>query len=77
MPEKVYFYVATVFVEEKNRKSYSAVNLWEFLNPNNKTDKDEINAILADGWELVAVTPITIGGNTSEILFTFKRKTPG
>ena len=70
MTEEVYFYVAIIDVE----KTYSATNLWEYPNPNNKTDKDEINLILADDWTLVSVSPITIRGNTSEILFTFKRQ---
>ena len=74
MFEEVYFYVATIYIEKSQAETYSAVNLWEYPNANHRTDKEEINAILAKGWELVSTTPINVDGNTTELLFTFKRK---
>ena len=74
MSEEVYFYVAIIYVEKSKTETYSAVNLWDYPNTNHKTDKDEINSILAKGWQLVSTTPINIEGNTTELLFTFKRK---
>ena len=38
-----------------------------------KTQWDTLTDLAADGWELIDATPITFGGTTSEILYTFKR----
>jgi hypothetical protein len=38
-----------------------------------KTKWDKLTDLASSGWELVDVTSITIGGTTSEILYTFKK----
>jgi hypothetical protein len=38
-----------------------------------KTEWDELTKLASEGWELIDVTSITIGGTASEILYTFKR----
>lgn len=38
-----------------------------------KTKWDKLTGLASEGWELVDVTSITLGGTTSEILYTFKR----
>ena len=38
-----------------------------------KTKWDKLTNLASEGWEPVDVTSITLGGTTSEILYTFKR----
>jgi hypothetical protein len=38
-----------------------------------KTKWDKLTNLASEGWELVDVTSITLGGTTLEILYTFKR----
>jgi hypothetical protein len=38
-----------------------------------RTQWDELTDVASSGWELIDVTPITAGGTTLEILYTFKR----
>lgn len=38
-----------------------------------RTQWEDITSIASIGWELVDVTPITVGGTTVEILYTFKK----
>jgi len=38
-----------------------------------RTQWNTLTDLASKGWELVDVTPITVGGTTSEILYTFKR----
>ena len=38
-----------------------------------KTEWDVLQELANDGWELVSVTPITYGGGTGQVLYTFKR----
>lgn len=37
------------------------------------TNWDEIAKYGQDGWELVSVTPLAIGGSTTQLLYSFKR----
>jgi hypothetical protein len=34
---------------------------------------DMLTDLASSGWDLIDVTPITVGGTTSDILYTFKR----
>lgn len=38
-----------------------------------KTQWDRLKDLASSGWELVDATPITLGGTTTGILYTFKR----
>jgi hypothetical protein len=38
-----------------------------------RTQWDKLTDLASSGWELIDVTPINVGGTTSEILYTFKR----
>lgn len=38
-----------------------------------KTQWNELEDLASSGWELIDVTPITLGGTTVEILYTFKK----
>lgn len=51
--------------------------LWRKKNRDGKTDWDIIREMGQDGWELISATPITFGGTTLEVLFTFKRPIEG
>ena len=52
----------------------NATEIWS--KKDKKTGKakwDRLTDLASEGWELVAVTSITLGGTTSEILYTFKK----
>ena len=52
----------------------NATDIWSKKNKKTgKTKWDKLTDLAAEGWELVDVTSITLGGTTSEILYTFKR----
>lgn len=34
---------------------------------------NDLTDMATDGWELVSVTPIALGGTTTSLLFSFKR----
>jgi hypothetical protein len=38
-----------------------------------ETKWDMLTGLASRGWELIDVTPVNLGGTTSEILYTFKR----
>lgn len=47
-----------------------------YTNKDKKTGKtawNDLTDMAADGWELVSVTPISLGGTTTSVLFSFKR----
>jgi hypothetical protein len=74
--------MVTQDITDKGSTRYSdAALLWD---PRNKDDKgktafDTLRDCGKEGWELVAVTPVATdfgvssGGQTSQVLFTFKR----
>ncbi len=47
--------------------------LWEEQGRDGRTTVDDLNDLAAEGWELVAVTPILTDANTRQLLFSFKR----
>jgi hypothetical protein len=38
-----------------------------------RSEYDKVTRLAADGWELVAATPVTSAGTTTELVFSFKR----
>lgn len=48
--------------------------IWQNKDPMGKSAWDELQAMAAEGWELVSVTPLAESyGHTAFILYTFKR----
>jgi len=48
-------------------------NFWEKKDKDGKSEFDYLLSMAAEGWEPVDATPITAGGSTSMVMFTFKR----
>ena len=54
-----------------------ASNIWTKKDKQGKTEFDKLQELANDGWELVSVVPIAINeGETTHLLFTFKRPKP-
>jgi len=52
----------------------NVTDIWSKKDKNTgRTQWDTLTELAASGWELIDVTPITVGGTTSEILYSFKR----
>ncbi|MDR4506941.1 MAG: hypothetical protein MRJ65_01670 [Candidatus Brocadiaceae bacterium] len=51
----------------------NARRLWETTYDDGNTELKKIRQYGAKGWKIISVTPITILGTTSELLFTFTR----
>ncbi len=52
---------------------YDAGHLWGVKHKDGTSTWDSLAKLAAEGWELVAVTPINVSGFTHQLLFTFKR----
>ena len=62
----------TGWAHERN-KGIDASLLWTVKDKDGKSAFDKVNAMAAEGWELVSVTPMDENGWTHQVLFTFKR----
>jgi len=52
----------------------SITKMWEVRGPDGLTDWDRLQNMGREGWELVNVATVATGQNTSQVVFTFKRK---
>lgn len=46
---------------------------WDRKNESGQTTWDELKDLASQGWELVSVTPLNHKGNTTRLLYVFKR----
>jgi hypothetical protein len=70
---ELHFVLSPFFRPKATKVGPDVGALWEEHGRDGRTAIDELNDLGAEGWELVAVTPIDTDANTRQLLFTFRR----